>query len=489
MDAGPPDAPAMCDGGCGGVADDCNDGVCTGGTCAKAPKPDGTACDAGLFCSVNDACWGGYCMPGTPKPCDTGNPCTLGSCNEQMQACDSVPADDGTPCQSSDPCVAGSTCMAGECKNGHPADCSTLDGACTTGVCIAFQGCTKMPANDGQPCTTVMFCEVNQTCMGGACIGAPRPCAQPTGDECQIGTCVEAAASCEIVPAPDGTACTPPACKVGTTCTNGACGGGAPGPNGGVCDDSNACTANDVCTGGVCAGTPITACVNGDGCCPPGCLAINDNDCKLLKVAVEGNPGACPTCSFYSDATRAWLAAQPGISSATEIEACDLATLSQYDVLLLWDPMKCFDENAFDAYVQGGGGLIGTPLLINNNVPTLAALPVDGIMGNPDIVPLDVTVLDPADPLLQGVAFAMGDMVHFEDWVLGLRPGATAAAQWNSLNTTSNPYAVAKWTYGAGRAVYLDFDYVMAGPWPDAIKYGWGQTLLYNAVLWAAKQK
>jgi hypothetical protein len=37
---------------------------------------------------------------------------------------------------------------------------------------------------------------------------------------------------------------------------------------------------NYQCNGGVCAGTPITACVSGDGCCPSGCTAANDSDCN-----------------------------------------------------------------------------------------------------------------------------------------------------------------------------------------------------------------
>jgi hypothetical protein len=51
------------------------------------------------------------------------------------------------------------------------------------------------------------------------------------------------------------------------------------------CNDNNACTTDQM-TGGkdtcnvACTHVAITACIGADGCCPAGCNATNDSDCK-----------------------------------------------------------------------------------------------------------------------------------------------------------------------------------------------------------------
>jgi len=88
------------------------------------------------------------------------------------------------------------------------------------------------------------------------------------------------------------------------------------------CPDQNAsCGTPDVCTtyavtgradncSAACVGTPITACVGGDGCCPAGCTAVDDGDCPSIcgdgvvetsefcdRAITAGQPGACArTC-------------------------------------------------------------------------------------------------------------------------------------------------------------------------------------------------
>ena len=55
-----------------------------------------------------------------------------------------------------------------------------------------------------------------------------------------------------------------------------------------------------------CVATPVTACVGGDGCCPPGCTAVDDSDCPAIcgdgvvetgetcdRAITAGQPGAC----------------------------------------------------------------------------------------------------------------------------------------------------------------------------------------------------
>jgi hypothetical protein len=48
-----------------------------------------------------------------------------------------------------------------------------------------------------------------------------------------------------------------------------------------MCDDQNGCTAGTTCTNGVCgnATMAISQCLDGDQCCPAGCVKDKDNDC------------------------------------------------------------------------------------------------------------------------------------------------------------------------------------------------------------------
>lgn len=71
------------------------------------------------------------------------------------------------------------------------------------------------------------------------------------------------------------------------------------------CDDGAACTTDeltgsaDECTA-ACTFAEITSCANGDGCCPAGCDATNDDDCSAtcgngVVEAPEVCDGDCPT--------------------------------------------------------------------------------------------------------------------------------------------------------------------------------------------------
>lgn len=62
------------------------------------------------------------------------------------------------------------------------------------------------------------------------------------------------------------------------------------------CNDNNACTTN-VMSGSaatcdvVCTYPAITMCVNGDGCCPAGCVNATDNDCQPLPTNLDQRLG------------------------------------------------------------------------------------------------------------------------------------------------------------------------------------------------------
>ena len=100
---------------CGYLADPCNTGACIEPAgCTKQPKADGTACDDGLFCSVNDVCTAGSCTGGT-RSCSDGNACTTDSCNEISDSCDN-------PWPS---CGISDGCCGPSCSSASDADCAS----------------------------------------------------------------------------------------------------------------------------------------------------------------------------------------------------------------------------------------------------------------------------------------------------------------------------------------------------------------------------
>jgi len=82
---------------CSALSDQCNVGVCdeANDVCVAQPKPDGTVCDDGLYCTVNDACTGGVCG-GAPRDCSAlSDQCNVGVCDEANDVCVAQPKPDG----------------------------------------------------------------------------------------------------------------------------------------------------------------------------------------------------------------------------------------------------------------------------------------------------------------------------------------------------------------------------------------------------------
>lgn len=277
------------------VATDCFVGVCdtNTGTCKIQPAADGTTCDDGLFCTIDETCTAGICGNGKPNPCGS-NDCLTGICNEEQDRCQLIARADETPCTVPDDlCVVGAACKAGECI-GTPKSCDydpNID-ECHVGNCNPKTGaCELSPGNDGEPCHVNGLCFVNQTCLHGACVGGQsRDSSYSTGDttmchimacdpkdgsradkavpvgaecvpnvvrggnlECLTGTCRDGG-NCELV-IKTGAPCTVVAddCTVGTCTENGSC---APTPTneGAACNDRDFCTMAETCQQGACKG-------------------------------------------------------------------------------------------------------------------------------------------------------------------------------------------------------------------------------------------
>lgn len=107
---------------------------------------DGTPCDDGDPCTVDDRCASGVCVAGPAKACDDGNACTTDSCG-----------------------------VGGECTHQavDPATCDDGD-PCTTDLCTPGKGCTaEIAGTDGVACDDGSPCTADDACASGQCVGTP----------------------------------------------------------------------------------------------------------------------------------------------------------------------------------------------------------------------------------------------------------------------------------------------------------------------------
>lgn len=152
----------------------------------NAPAPDGTACEAGEFCTSGDSCLLGNCTEGSLNACDDEDDCTLDTCSEEYDLCTYVPDLD---------LLTEGLLVAGTCDDAIDNDCDgqvdSADIECNT--CTGNNDCS-----DGNFCT-------NNVCEDGSCTNPGRvdgidcndddPCT--SGDSCSDGVCVGTPATCD----------------------------------------------------------------------------------------------------------------------------------------------------------------------------------------------------------------------------------------------------------------------------------------------------
>ncbi len=243
-------------------------------TGATRNKADGTTCDDGQFCMIGENCQAGICTGGSARDCDDFDICTADSCNETTDSCEHSPAAaDGTPCDDGQYCTVNDECTAGTC-GGEARDCSDTI-ACTIDSCDEGNDACVNTA-DNSLCDDGSFCNGMETCnvLFGCQAGTPVNCNDD--NECTTDSCDEGNDACEYTPVADNTVCTGGICCSGT-CALPTCSMDTD------CDDGNVCTTNTCNYAGtcdaLCSYEIITVCSDNDGCCPAGCDYTNDNDC------------------------------------------------------------------------------------------------------------------------------------------------------------------------------------------------------------------
>ena len=291
------------DSDCGDAAPSCQRVVCIANACVAIADPlqDGQICDDGAYCSVEDVCSSGTCLPGAPRDCAaaTDGPCTFGACAEPLAACVAMPLPPGTFCDDHDACTDSDRCDAAAVCRGTPRACPGIEGpcvesACVDGACLVSATPFGIPCDDGAACTEKDRCHGSGRCTGtwgaqipGCGCASDADCASLDG-ACQVGRCDVASQTCVVDLAPAW----------------------AP------CDDGAACTQADRCgAAGVCAGTPYD-CADGVPCSDDRCDGAGgcDHPVAVGACLVEGAcvsegaaaPGAsCLRCDPAED-PHAW---------------------------------------------------------------------------------------------------------------------------------------------------------------------------------------
>ena len=237
--------------GCGDDAPRIYDDFCHG-------LADGTMCNDGNPCTVDDRCGLGECRGREAFDCSAygDGACVVGQCDPATVTCVAVPKVEGASCDDGDLCTATDACQAGVCV-GAATDCSALGGPCkdaacdpATGACEVVAHADETPCDDGDRCTTGGVCE------DGECLEAAVDCSE-LGGPCADAACDPGTGACTLAPRADGEACDDDnPCTHGETCAAGACGGATQLPDGEVCAWDDPCTDPGVCLSGSCSGGP-----------------------------------------------------------------------------------------------------------------------------------------------------------------------------------------------------------------------------------------
>ena len=242
----------------GGQVTDPDGGPADAGSDGGVPIDGGPECGDGVTQAPE------LCDGDCPASCDDAVACTTDALTGSAEECDAMCS--FTPITA---CENGDGCCPDGCDVGSDDDCSAT---CGNGTVEAPETC------DGD-CPT--SCDDSMACTTDTLVGSASSCS----------------AECSFVPitaCTNGDGCCPSGCNAtndddcSPTCGNGVveapeiCDGDCPT----ACDDTMACTA-DTLVGDAsscdaeCSYVPITACTNGDGCCPSACSWNTDADCTL----------------------------------------------------------------------------------------------------------------------------------------------------------------------------------------------------------------
>ncbi len=232
--------------------------------------------DAGELCDPAKSDGSGVCPTSCAAPaCATAT--LVGSASQCTAQCIVEPL----------ACTDGDGCCPAGCDGAVDDDCANQ---CGDGVVEGPELC------DGN-CPTQ--CDDANACTTDSLLGAAAQCSASCHFE-PISACVSGDGCC-----PSGCSserdndCAPTQfCGNGVVDPGELCDGACPAS----CNDGVACTTDRLSGSAAtcdaqCTTSPISACVNGDGCCPGGCTSQNDNDCACVPRTCAQAGAQCGTVS------------------------------------------------------------------------------------------------------------------------------------------------------------------------------------------------
>ncbi len=315
--------------------------------CGNGALDPGEACDPAIA-SGDGAC---------PTSC-TAPACTtvtlVGSASDCSAACEATPV----------ACMEGDGCCPRGCDSESDGDCQNVCGNGTIEEPELCDGNCPSSCNDGNACTVDALQGDPATCSSFCSNSVITQCVG--GDGCCPANCTNA----------NDSDCEPTA----------VCGNGDIEP-GETCDGNcpTSCVDNDVCTSDrvagsaatcnvICENRAITSCINGDGCCPPGCTSANDSDCGCVpdtcaSLGLQCGPADngcnstidCGTCSG-NDICNQGTCVPPSTGDGEIGDACTADTDCKADPDNALSAPVCLAEDAGGYCALICFGDIGFPL-------------------------------------------------------------------------------------------------------------------------------
>jgi hypothetical protein len=341
-----------------GLSLDCNDGnPCTADSCVEPGKcmhePFAGECSDNNACTVDDHCAGGACVAEQALACDDDNVCTTDSC-DPVQGC--VHLLNSAPCDDADVCTIGDHCALGACVSSGTLACGD-NNVCTDDSCAPATGCQFVP--NEEPCDDGSVCSKDDVCKNGMCVaGAPLGC--DDGNVCTDDLC-DFDQGClhfnNSVVCNDADACT-----ANEFCANGSCGGGVSI----VCNDENLCTddACDVDSGCTYTNNAVpcddgNACTDGDGCDQGSCVPGSDLDCDDSNICTDDSCDPDSGCSNEAVVDETPCGEELHCIAGQCVDVCKLVpgskTFAVTKSIENWIVPECVESVTVEAWGAQGG--------------------------------------------------------------------------------------------------------------------------------------
>ena len=282
------DASGACPGSCANV-DGCTPTMLVGGECTVRCEPR----------PITEIVQGDGCCP--PGANQTGDDDCSASCGnsvvEQGETCDPPGSCTGT-CSSSDACLPAVASGSADscnlaCTQVPVTACRHDDGCCPDGCTQAQDDDCSASCGDG-----VIDGSAGETCEAGSATPCPSSCNDSVActSDVRTGSATNCNVRCNhvnITQPINGDGCCPAGANANNdnncvaTCGNRVvesgerCDGNCPT----ACNDNKVCTSDQLIGSGCsrrCNFPDITAPANGDGCCPAGANATNDDSCPSV---------------------------------------------------------------------------------------------------------------------------------------------------------------------------------------------------------------